>query len=221
MKMSPSRIRAFRYYARKVQLYVLLCIGLSLALGVYFRILNSEEYWDIYDVIRNMLWMLPYTLIIDNTAWGFYSISYYDSIALSFSAKRSDLFLGENLWQLLLIAEVSVVEVILAIFCAETAQLLPYFMFCGISLVIGVLCRMFSSVQAKYGKTLYVIILVLMAVGGSTLSVIFINNASFLRSDQIIFLRHYIYPIGIGISLLLYVILNIFNKKNYDHMMVR
>ena len=127
MKMSPSRIRAFRYYARKVQLYVLLCIGLSLALGVYFRILNSEEYWDIYDVIRNMLWMLPYTLIIDNTAWGFYSISYYDSIALSFSAKRSDLFLGENLWQLLLIAEVSVVEVILTV--GEYSSLRSYFPF--------------------------------------------------------------------------------------------
>ncbi len=221
MKMSPSRLRAFRYYSRKVQLYVLLCIGLSVALAVYFRFLSSDGYTDIYDVLRSVLWLIPYTLLIDNTAWGFYSISYYDSIGLSFSAKRSDLFLGENLWQLLLITEVSVVEVIIAFLCAETSQLLPYFMFCGISLVVGVICRMFSSLQAKYGKTLYIIVLMLMAISGSTLAVFAINSFGSLRSDQIIFLRQYIYPIGIAVSLLLYVILNIFNKRQYDRMMVR
>ena len=221
MKMSSSRLRAFRYYGRKVQLYVLLCIGLSLALAVYFRFLSSDGYTDVYDVLRAVLWLIPYSLLIDNAAWGFYSISYYDSIGLSFSAKRTDLFLGENLWQILLIAEVSVVEVILAFVCAEASQLLPYFMICSISLVVGVICRMFSALQAKYGKTLYIIVLVIMAMGGSTLGVLAMNSAGTLRSDQIIFLRQYIYPIGIGVSLLLYVILNIFNKRQYDHMMVR
>ena len=213
--MSQATKRTLLFYAKRVQLYVLLAIGGSLVLGVYFSFLNEDTFGNLYESIKNAIWLIPYFIIVDNTAWGFYSISYYDSIALSFSARRKDLFLGEILWQILLVLECTVAEMILLIFF-DTLETLPAFIgYCAISLVVGVVCRFLSAIQTKYGRAIYMVVLIGISISGGLVGAL----AMFMPLGTIF--SSTIIPLSTIFALILFVVLTVLNKRTYNKIMVR
>jgi len=165
--MNVTTKKTFFYFFKTAQKTVGLCVALCALIIGEFLILDPD--FQMEGAAQRFSGYIMMLYMIIQAAWGMYAISYYDSLIMSFGAKRKDVFVGEILREMLTAIEITIMYVILQKVGGGETNPQNALIFMVVGLAAGAIMRIVGGLNLKHGRLVYLILILGCALlGGVT-----------------------------------------------------
>ncbi|MBE5854215.1 MAG: hypothetical protein E7297_02525 [Lachnospiraceae bacterium] len=199
--MGTTTKKVFFYYMKQTQKLLALSVGLGALLVAEFLILDPDFHLDAY-AIQRMAGFILFMYMICQASWGLYSVSYYDSLVLSFGGRRTDVRRGAMLREVLLAVEVLVIYCILALTFHMEVGVNTSLGYLAMGLVLGGFMRIIGGLNLKHGRVVYIILVLVCALTGG-----FTSGFTYATGYSFPFLEFFNSPFFALACILVYVVL--------------
>ena len=199
--MGTTTKKVFFYYMKQTQKLLALSVGLGVFLVAEFLILDPDFHLDAF-AMQRMVGFTLFMYMICQASWGLYSVSYYDSLVLSFGGRRTDVRRGAMLREVLLAVEVLALYCILAFAFHIEVGVSASFAYLAMGLVLGAIMRIVGGLNLKHGRVVYIVLVLVCALGGG-----FTSGFTFATGKPIPFLEFFHSPFFALIGVLVYAVL--------------
>jgi hypothetical protein len=217
LSMSDLSKRTYKYYLMNGLKNYGLILLIEMLLILEWILIGSDE--DLRDYIPRMFVMVGglFTPIL-NGIYSMYGPGWYDSLTLSMGARRKDIFVGQLIKQLIIVAcNTAVVAVVASIFLSK------FFMYYAyatalIGLVTGAAGNVIGHKLRRYGKVVIMIIVIACVILGASIGMAVALDGSPVLLANVGNIPPAVFPILI---ILLFVGLEAWGYKLSKTMMVR
>ncbi len=215
--MSDLSKRTYKYYLINGLKNYGLILLIEMLLILEWILIGSDE--DLRDYIPRMFVMVGglFTTIL-NGIYSMYGPGWYDSLTLSMGARRKDIFVGQLIKQLIIVAcNTAVVAVVASIFLSKFFM---YYVYATalIGLVTGAAGNVVGHKLRRYGKVVIMVIVIACVILGASIGMVVALDGSPVLLTNVGSIPPAVFPILI---ILLFVGLEAWGYKLSKTMMVR
>ncbi len=215
--MSDLSKRTYKYYLINGLKNYGLILLIEMLLILEWILIGSDE--DLRDYIPRMFVMVGglFTPIL-NGIYSMYGPGWYDSLTLSMGARRKDIFVGQLIKQLIIVAcNTAVVAVVASIFLSKFFM---YYVYATalIGLVTGAAGNVVGHKLRRYGKVVIMVIVIACVILGASIGMVVALDGSPVLLTNVGSIPPAVFPILI---ILLFVGLEAWGYKLSKTMMVR